>query len=558
MTINLYNELIRCADSREGEYNRRLIGYALRLCGAYGGADIDAVFAAAAMRLKSADHITGVLSQAEWTDERIALTLDCVRMLEEFSTGVMTPPAGISEEETADIHRAVEKGGGRRDEKVNTTREHITSGETGILTSRFSTVSTDFSTGRNDTYDENVRPEEPAALETKIILDAAALCECGAYAEAEKINLLGGRGSLSITDHALEAAQSVNAEPRFFTRQAKRIYAELEKNAREYDSILARECRALDGQLTRYEAGKVTDEPIYYRLGLLPRENCFEREGYFVEGGSVVRSRDRYYLTAAEWREHLGREGYIAGSEIICAVSDSPSGPFRYMNRLVSMRRRGFWDSQMSAEPSVVKIRDLKGELFLMFYTGAPCAEPDMRKIGAASSRKPEGPYMRLDQPLDLGFDVCWSPAPMQDSDGSIVLAFLHDGGKIAVARCSRRGGEYALLTGDAAPGAKPGPLFLCRLDGKYCLIFSDGSGSVCGWQGHGAALVSDDAVNWRAAPYPRVYDLTLMRADMSVTAADSRVRPFLTFEDGAARYLYTTAETGGRTFLTAQEINER
>jgi hypothetical protein len=44
----------------------------------------------------------------------------------------------------------------------------------------------------------------------------------------------------------------------------------------------------------------------------------------------------------------------------------------------------------------------------------------------------------------------------------------------------------------------------------------------------------------------------------MSVTAADSRVRPFLTFEDGAARYLYTTAETGGRTFLTAQEINER
>lgn len=556
MTINLYKDLIRAVDSGGGEYTRRLIGYALRLCGFYDGADTDAVFAAAAARTKSDSYIRETLGRAEWTEERISLTLDCVRLLEEFSTGERVLTNGADEGKTADIHLAVENGAKSARDNVNIRRSHTEGGENGKFTSGFSTVSTELSTGRADaggagSYD---RP----SLECQIILDAAMLCGCGAYAEAEKINNLRGRNSLSITDHALDAGNSGISEPAFYTRQARKIYKELEKNAREYDSILARECRALDDQMDKFELSGVTDEPIYHRLGLIPHAGCFERDGYFVQGGAVVKSRDRYHLIAAEWRDHLGADGYITGSEIVCAVSDGPFGPFRYTNRLVSMRRRGFWDSQAAFEPSLLRIKDLKGDLFLMFYTGVSCADPGMRKIGAASSRRPEGPYMRPDEPLFLGFDVCYSPSPMQDRDGAVMLAYLHDGGRLAVARCPRQGGEYVVLTDDAAPGADLRLPFLCRLDGRYCIIAEDAGGSVCGWSGHGAMLVSDDAVKWKPALYTRVYDLTLMTDDMAVSAADRRTRPFILTEDGAAKALYTTVSIGNRTFLTAQEINER
>ena len=150
MTINLYTELMRAADSRGGEYTRRLIGYALRLCEFYTGADIDAVFAAAALRIKDDDYITEALSRAEWTEDRITLTLDCVRLLERFSTGNSIPSSGVTEGKKRGGAETVEKPEKNPHAEVNIPGGLEKGGKNSKLTSGLSTVSTEFSTGRED------------------------------------------------------------------------------------------------------------------------------------------------------------------------------------------------------------------------------------------------------------------------------------------------------------------------------------------------------------------------------------------------------------------------
>ena len=552
MTINLYSELMRIAGSRGWEHTRRLIGYALRLCGFYKGADADAVLAAAILRGHDADDIRGILSRAEWPEDRTELAAGGAALLS--GDGGITP-GGTEKNDIVYRSDAVENRGAGLGKKYNTAPEHDPDRKNGKFTSGFSTVSTDFST----TASENGGADaENLPLEAKILIDAEKLCTRGVYAEAERLKSLGRRNSPSLYDFASGPAGGNDDPPALFTRQAKQICRELDRNAKIYRDMLSAECTFPDDELDRFELTSVTDEPIYRRLALVRTGSGFYMDGFHVWGGSVIKHKDRYHLLAARWKTHLGfPEGYIKGAETVHAVSDSPLGPFRFTNSVLSIRQRGKWDSQMSCDPKIIRIRDLRGDLFLLYYTGAPCADESRRRISAASARSPEGPWKRPDEPIELGGE-CFAPAPLQDRDGSILLAFCLPGGRIGIARAKRWDGEYETLSADILPGKPAADPFIFIHDGRYCMIVRDAEGRITGKAGHGGMLISDDAVRWKPAAYPRAYDNTLMYSDMSVTEAETRALPFILTENGEPKTLYTSVISYGAAGITAQEINDR
>ena len=516
MFINLYEEIIA---SKPDDFARRAAAYALRLCRGNRKADADAVYAAAMLSRFDDEVISELLKRNEWYDDRINKVLDCLRCLDAF----------LYQPEIPD-HSDDESGG----------REPNPGGETqGTSQAHF-------------------------PLEAKILCDAFSLADSGIISAAESLG----------ADTDIPQNKD-GKKTRALTKHGAAALAEAKKSADEWLAALNSEIEGLEAEHRRFYKERVFEAPLHHRLGLIRPVTGFKMDGYFVWCASVIKHKNKYHMLASRWKSGLSfPEGYMVGSEIVHAVSDDPLGPFSFTNRVIAQRPRGSWDSQMAHNPHIIRIRDIKGDLFLLYYIGTPYNDANMRRIGVASARAPEGPWTRPDKPIELGLGGCFCPSPMQDDDGSILMAFGHGDFRIGIARARRRDGEYELLSADILPGVKAEDPFLYKYGGRYYMIVSDTEGKLLAEFNYktnsaaagarkgagaqkGVMLVSGDGIDWKLDEYPKVYGNTLMYGDMSVGRAELMMHPFLLCESGRPKVLYIAVLKDNETFSISRPIND-
>ena len=70
------------------------------------------------------------------------------------------------------------------------------------------------------------------------------------------------------------------------------------------------------------------------------KKNSFSMDDYWVWCGSVIKGDDgKYHMFSSRWpKKYPFFNGYVAYSEIVRAVSDTPEGPYEYCESVLPAR----------------------------------------------------------------------------------------------------------------------------------------------------------------------------------------------------------------------------
>jgi len=305
----------------------------------------------------------------------------------------------------------------------------------------------------------------------------------------------------------------------------------------------------------------------------------FRMNGYWVWGGSVAKDKSgKYHMFASRWSKKLSMfKGYMVSSEIVRAVSDTPEGPYEFVETILPTKQDSArWDGRMAHNPSIHKY----GDKYLLYYIGStydgpcPVTEPmkdeedrksyDNIRIGVAFSEFLSGPWKTMDHPiLDVRPDkwdcrVVTNPAVCIREDGKILLYYRSntaDGIGLAIADHWK--GPYnrvsdfpALIVEDDKKIEDP---YVWWNGEHYEMLVKDISAKITGELKAGAHFVSQDGINWKASENPKAYSRNVLWDDGTTTVQGCMERPQLLFdEQGQATHLFVATGDGPGDFRHA------
>lgn len=323
---------------------------------------------------------------------------------------------------------------------------------------------------------------------------------------------------------------------------------------------------------------------IYDKLGTAPVGGGLEMEDYWVWGSSVIKGEDGiYHMYASRWPKYLPfHPGWMVASEIVHAVSDTPEGPYEFRDVALGARGAQYWDGRSCHNPKIVKFKDI----YLLYYMGSTHPFEEVteesaseltlsskwciagrwgKRIGLATSRSPNGPWLRLDAPiLDVKPNSFYSflssnPSPLIRDDGSVVLLFKgrsyredeirHTDMFVGVATAPTYDGKYTVV-GDE-------PLFsrekfgevedphLWSDDKGIHMIAKDMSGAIIG-NFHGGVLAhSKDGINWVLDKNPLAYTRSVTWDNGQTIEQGQLERPFVLVENGLPTHVFFATMDG-------------
>ena len=311
-----------------------------------------------------------------------------------------------------------------------------------------------------------------------------------------------------------------------------------------------------------------------------PCDGGFRMDGYYVWCGSVVRAEEdgKYHMFASRWPQEYGFGwNWLYRSEIVRAVSDTPTGPFAYVETVLPARDPSYFDGRNTHNPM---IRYYDGTYYLYYmgttYEGeTPTGERlhdgalaeqvwNRKRIGLATAPSITGPWSRRDTPLlepRKGYwdsTVTTNPAVAVLPDGITYMLYKSRafvGGKlqIGVARAPRPDGPFERLADDPIfnfphPDFHVEDPYLWYADGKFHLIikddFKNNCGGVTGVWGSGFYAESEDCIRWEIADDPIVYTRRIRFEDGERDMPNAE-RPFLLMEGGKPVCLYVATGEG-------------
>ena len=317
----------------------------------------------------------------------------------------------------------------------------------------------------------------------------------------------------------------------------------------------------------------IAHRPFAERFSPAPIISGLQQDGWWTWCGSSIRDDDgRYHLFAARWPQNLKfLPGYQCASEIVRAISDTPQGPYRFVEVVLGDRGPGFWDGRMTHNPVVVR----RNGRFLLFYIGTtyvrsrPTAQevlngPDFWpwyrqiRIGVAWSDRLEGPWRRPDRPLleprPGGWDahVVTNPSPCLTPDGRLLLYYRT---WIPEVGCRLGLAEYGDL--DRPPlWRSTEPLFngsdlnledpcVFYLDDHYEMIAKDLNGLTCGELHAGIHLLSPDGRAWQVASHPKAWTRSITWDDGVPRRLAHFERPQVLLEAGQPAWIFAAMAEG-------------
>lgn len=295
---------------------------------------------------------------------------------------------------------------------------------------------------------------------------------------------------------------------------------------------------------------------------------AFQMEGYWVWGSSVVKSPDgKYHMYVSRFPKTLPfHPGWMVASEIVHAVADNPTGPFKFSDIALPARGAEYWDGRSTHNPRIL----FYNNKYYLIYMGSthPFSEPTYdeltldskwcpvarsnKRIGLAVSDSPYGPWERYDQPiLDVKPNTFYSylisnPTPVIRKDGTVVIMFkgrsyvgndkysrMHFG----IATAPNIEGPYKVLNNDKpvwdinvlGEGEDP---FIWEDENGFHVLFKDQKGKITGETGAGVLAHSKDLINWNLDEHPKAYSRNIVWNDGSQSKQGQLERPFIMFDE--------------------------
>lgn len=323
-----------------------------------------------------------------------------------------------------------------------------------------------------------------------------------------------------------------------------------------------------------------------------PVNGGFRMEGYWVWCGSVVKGEDgRYHMFASRWPKNQPMHpGWLLGSEVVRASSDTPEGPYRFEEVVLPVRGPQYWDGRMTHNPHITKV----GKTYVLFYTGSthPFADPAEplglndpcvivaranKRVGIAVSESVFGPWERMDAPIlptrPGHFDnlLTSNPAPCVNADGAVLLMYkargykkppytglLHGDMTLSVAAACNYRGPYQVLQEEALFPPEQINLedpFIWHSGSRFEMIAKDMMGNVCGEKYGGVHGYSADGQHWSICQGERAYSRKVLWDDGVARTMGNLERPFILFdEDGQPTHMFFATSNGTKGFYDATE----
>ncbi|WP_372776003.1 glycoside hydrolase family protein [Mangrovibacterium sp.] len=330
-------------------------------------------------------------------------------------------------------------------------------------------------------------------------------------------------------------------------------------------------------------AEKKVDTPFIDRFLPAPKDGGFQDPNYWIWGSSVIKGEDgKYHMFASRWPKAVGFGKWVTNSEVVHAIADTPVGPYKMLDVVLPVRGNEYWDGMCTHNPRVVKY----GDQYLLYYFGTtydfdqPTPENKAlpgenwekawmnKRIGVAISNSVYGPWKRLDKPVIEPRSGHWdasitsNPAPVvNEKTGEILLMYKSsaEGSKppllLGVAKATSPEGPYERLSEE--------PIFRFETPGKehvdvedpyvwwtgtrYEAVLKDRSGEICGEEGGGIHVWSNDGIQWNLCDDVKAYSRKVLWDDGTTTYQNHFERPFLLIEDGVPTHFFAATGNGDK-----------
>ena len=318
------------------------------------------------------------------------------------------------------------------------------------------------------------------------------------------------------------------------------------------------------GTDTKQEKGHFPSLNLREQIQDVPIESCYQDEGWFTWGGSMVQADDgKYYLFYSRWRYRYEHKGWLTKSEIACAVADKPAGPYTFYSEVLKGRGEGHFDGNMVHNPHIHKFN---GKYYL-YYIGATEKEEwqhsrRTQRIGLAVSENINGSWKRFDKPLldvtpgsfDSGFVT--NPSVVQKNDSTYVMVYKCIGKEnnvvhgVAFAKSPtgpfiKHSKPIFTLENSKFPAEDP---FIFKYNEKLYTVLSDNHGEFTGIKQALCLFISDDGINWSPAKHSLISDRVINWEDGRNEKLADLERPQIWFnEHGEPAILFCAATRGKR-----------
>ena len=337
--------------------------------------------------------------------------------------------------------------------------------------------------------------------------------------------------------------------------------------------------------------GSASDGSLNLAARMLPapRGGAFRMDDYWVWDGSVIKGDNgRYHMFASRWSKRVCfAPNWVACSEVVRAVSDTPEGPYHFVETVIKRRGPEYWDGMMSHNPTIRKC----GKKYLLFYTGTtyrfpyPDASNPViteeqyiearmnQQIGMLVSDSLEGPWLRSDWPVIPRNRVAgaWdsmttNASPCILPDGSIRVIYKgvanhQDFMRLGVAEARAwnepfvRMLDHPLFEFDQLHASVEDPFFW--YDGRrFNLLMKDMTGALCGEEHGGLYASSADAIHWTFRRNEVAYSRKVTWSDGTTTVQGNLERPSLLLdEQGIPTHFF--AATAAVHFSNRKDLQE-
>ena len=293
-----------------------------------------------------------------------------------------------------------------------------------------------------------------------------------------------------------------------------------------------------------------------FQLGPVGPSNILHDPQWHIWGGGVVRADDGlYYMLVARWPREKGFAAWVTHSEIACATSTSPQGPYTMQGTVIGRRDGRWWDADNCHNPMPIRVNDR----FYCYYTGNYGSgewwdHRNHQRVGYAVADHPTGPWKRADVPLISTTPGAWDhlmtacPVVTRGGDERFYMVYKGVskgsppfGGQVrmGLAIADRPEGPFVKQTGNFfdAPGVKfpSDDNYIWFKDGAFHAIVKDYGGNF--QNKHREALVrfvSTDCLHWEVdGANPVLTDFTYLRDDGQRVGPVQRLdQPQIIFDD--------------------------
>ena len=328
------------------------------------------------------------------------------------------------------------------------------------------------------------------------------------------------------------------------------------------------------------------EDPLMFRDRLQPisEKQILKTEGYYNWGASIIKGEDgEYHLFYSRWKKDYSFTGWLLFSEIAHAVSDSPSGPWKYRETVLGGRGKGNWDAITAHNP---KIKFFEGKYYL-YYVSTNLGDKDYTEeelietartgyshpnwailrpnqgTGVAVASSLMGPWTRSEHPLIEPSGpittLTVNPAITRGKDGRYYL--IVKGDKPNEPRFIRNQ-AMALSASPSGPFEIQSRAVIDYIDTEDMSLWYDQKRDYFYGVFHAHTFIgmvsSPDGIHWKKATEYAIMPKKLSFDDGSEIVPDRLERPFVYVENGEPRVLSLAVKQGDDAYTVFIPVKEK